>query len=290
MAQADVIREFLVSLGFKTDERSLKNFSENIERSTKSVAQMVLSIEAAAVAVGAAVTVFAARFEQLYFASQRTGASVKNIKAMSFAAENLGASANDALGAIEGLAGYMRDVPGGDTWIKSMFGVDSLDEAGQARDKAEMLLEIGQKLAKMPWWEAKARAEPLHISDNMLMALRNGDFSRFVADWKEANKDVDFEETGRKAHEFEMRLRELQTRIEAIVVPIGESLLKAFGPDMENAAKWFAKNSDEISNSVKTVGESISTVGGFVAPILKTIADYWKDIYDWVKAAGEKIN
>ena len=66
MSQPEVIREFLVSLGFKTDQKSLKDFSNGIENATKNVVKLVAAIQGAALTVGAGVAAFASNLEQLY--------------------------------------------------------------------------------------------------------------------------------------------------------------------------------------------------------------------------------
>src|SRR5580658_2681164 len=96
MADSNVIREFLVSLGFKLEEDKLKKFDGAIASATKGVFALGLALEGMAVAVGAAVAAYAEHLETLYFASQRTGSSVREIKAFDLAMQNLGAQSGAA--------------------------------------------------------------------------------------------------------------------------------------------------------------------------------------------------
>ena len=122
-ANSEVIKSFLVSLGFKKDESALKQFVANIEAATKTVLALGVAVEAAAVSVAIGVTRFANNLEQLYFASQRVGASALNLKALDRAAQDFGASAGEALQSVEGLARYLRNNPGGEGFLNAfLFG------------------------------------------------------------------------------------------------------------------------------------------------------------------------
>lgn len=79
-----VIREFLVALGFKVDEKGLKNFNAGVEQATKGVIRLVSTIQGAALSVGAGVSAFASKLERLYFVSQRTGAAATSLKAFEY--------------------------------------------------------------------------------------------------------------------------------------------------------------------------------------------------------------
>ena len=62
---ANVLQEFLVSLGFKIDDKGLKNFTGSLEAASKGVLKLVAAIEGAALTVGAGVAAFAANMESL---------------------------------------------------------------------------------------------------------------------------------------------------------------------------------------------------------------------------------
>lgn len=289
MSDASVIKEFLVSLGFKTDEKSLKNFTAGITGATKAVTGMVAAIEAAALAVGASVAAFASNMDEMYFATKRTESSAANLNAVEYAARSLGASAGEARGAVEGLARFMRDIPGGEGFLASL-GVVTRDANGQLRDTSGLLIDLGNKLSAMPWYQAKAYAGSLGISDNMLRAMRDGTFAEGVRQYKEMNAAVDFDGAAEKAHRFQMKMSELEARIKGLGVTVGSSLIDALGPGMEDAARWFEKNGDKVASVVSGIGTAIVNMAAIIMPLLGKIADGWENIYGWAKLAGEKIN
>ncbi|HET6804874.1 MAG TPA: hypothetical protein VFH59_05455, partial [Frateuria sp.] len=87
-----VIREFLVRLGYKVDSTGERKFIDGVKHVTEETQKLGLAAAAAATAVAAAVTKMASNLEDLYFMSQRTGASAQNIKAIGFAASQMGSS------------------------------------------------------------------------------------------------------------------------------------------------------------------------------------------------------
>ncbi|MDQ4680602.1 hypothetical protein, partial [Stenotrophomonas maltophilia group sp. RNC7] len=108
MADQDVIREFLVSLGWKIDDKGERRFVETVEKSTKRVIALGTAATAAAAAVVAATAKMAAGMEEIYYASQRTKTSSQNILALGFAAGQAGSSANALRGSLENLSRLMR--------------------------------------------------------------------------------------------------------------------------------------------------------------------------------------
>jgi len=285
----ETMRDYLVSVGFRVDEQSFKKFIGGIEASAKAVGGLVAAIEGAALVVGAAVSRFASNMEALYFASQRTGASATNIKAFEKAAQNFGASSEEALGSVEALARYMRNNPGSEGFLQSL-GVQTRDVNGKMRDTVDIMADLGREMAKKPQYLANQYAGIFGISENTMLAMRNGEFQKQLEEQRRLLADAGFEKATKDAHEFEIKLRSLQTRIEAIGVQIGLSLIDALGPQMEEAAKWFDKNGKQIGEVVAGIAKGILTAAGFITPILKTIADGWKNVYGWVKLLGEEIN
>lgn len=285
MATQDVIREFLVSLSYKVDQAALARFKGGIEDATKSASKLATIVTGAALSVGVAVKRFADNMESLYFASQRTGASVKGIKAVQHAARQLGATSEEAMGSIESLSRFMRNNPAGESWIKGMLGVDTRDAAGNMRDVADVMVDIGQALGRMPTAQANQLAGVLGIDDRMMLAIRSGDFAKFAADYKDLAANTDFEGAARKAHAMNERFRELQEQISAGLSEVGSKLLDVFGPDMAKAAKWAKDHSTEIAGVFYAMGETIKTVFSWIGKAVSMSVEGWKNLFSWLPAA-----
>lgn len=282
----EVIREFLVQLGFKSDEKSLKKFKDGVEGATAAVGKLVAGIAGAALTVSAGVAAFAANMEALYFASTKTGASASGVRALSAAVQNLTGNGKDAINSLEGIARFMRETPGAEGFLKSL-GVDARDANGQLRKTEDITIDLLKQLSTKDYAIAKQYASLLGIGEDTLLASRKDGFDEEIRKQFELAKA--YEGADKKAHEFEVRLREVESRIKSVGVTIGSSLLDVLGPQMEETAKWFEQNAGEISKAVSAIGKTIVTVGGFIGPILNTIAEGWKNIFSWINAAGEAL-
>ena len=289
MAQQDIIREFLVSLGFKVDKTGLRNFQEGVEDATKAVAGLVAGIEAAALAIGAAVQVFARNAEQLYFQARRVGDNAADLKAFGNAARNMGVDVTEALGSIEAVASQMRNNPGTEGLLQSL-GIKTRDAKGQMRDSIDLMVELGQALQKYEPYLRKQYADQFGISEKTLLALADPGFAAELERQRTLLADSGFDKAVQDAHLFEIKLRNLVTLIEAKLLPVMDSMTNALGPQMDEASKWFNKNGAEIKATVEAISTAIVNIGAIMLPILGKIADGWKLIYDLVKDTGAAIN
>lgn len=272
MAQAEVLKEFLVSLGFRTDEKALKNFTGGVEQATKSVVKLVAAIQGAALTVGAGVAAFASNLEALYYAAQRTGNSATSIKAFEKAMQNFGAASGEALSSIEALAKWMRYTPGSEGFMQSL-GVQTRDANGQLRDTVDIMADLGRQLAKLTPAEQKSYGDLLGISDNVLRALVNGDFARELDSQRQRLKDSGFNKATEDAHKFMVQLRELTTYVEAFGIKVADALMNKLGIPMDKLADWFAQNGPMIADRTADILVKLLQLAEKVGPAIMWLVD-----------------
>ncbi|MFY2599312.1 phage tail tape measure protein [Achromobacter xylosoxidans] len=290
MADQNVIREFLVSLGWKIDDKGERRFVETVEKSTKRVIALGTAATAAAAAVVAATAKMAAGLEEIYYASQRTKTSSQNILALGFAAGQAGSSANALRGSLENLARLIRSAPGSENLIQSI-GVQTRDANGQLRDTGEVLTDLGERLKAMPYYRAKAYADVLGIDENTLMALQRGlgEFSsEYQAMLKEAGLNT--EEATKDSKEFMNQLRLLGATFDILSKKAGTSLLKGLGDIVQRFQKFVRENFQEINDIIVLLGD---TAGGFLnllGRIGTAIGPYIRDAIKYIKEFGEEVD
>ncbi|TJZ75579.1 mannosyl-glycoprotein endo-beta-N-acetylglucosamidase [Chitiniphilus eburneus] len=274
MADQSIIKEFLVALGFQVDEKSLKRFTGGIEDATKNVTKLVTVITGAALTVSAGVAAFASNLESLYFASQRVGASATNIKAMEYAARNLGVSSDEARGSLEGLARFMRNNPAGESYLQSL-GVQTRDVNGKLRDTSDLMIDLGRQFAKMPQYLANQYGPILGISENMILALRNGEFARYMEDFRKKAATSGMDKAAADAHQYMVKLRALGAQFEQLGIKVEGALLAKAGPGMDRFAAWFEKNGDMIADRIAEVLALLLRLLEEGAPILLQLLDWF---------------
>ncbi|QNB08336.1 hypothetical protein G5S34_17295 [Herbaspirillum frisingense] len=272
MADTAIIKEFLVALGFKVDEKGLKNFKEGVDSATKGVVCLVATIQGAALTIGAGVSAMASKLEGLYFVSQRTGAAATSLKAFEYAAKNLGISSQAAFGTVENLAKFLRENPAGENYLQAI-GVQTRDANGQLRDTVDILSDLGQELGKRPTWLAAQYGNVLGIDQNLLLAMRSGDFARFMQQYREMSKSNGLDKAAEDAHKFMIQLRDLGTTFENFAIRLEGALVQKIGPKLQAFREWFEKNSPLIADRIASIASAIIDAAAAMGPPLAALAD-----------------
>ncbi|WP_110993117.1 phage tail tip lysozyme [Pseudomonas sichuanensis] len=277
MADQDVMKEFLVSLGFKVDKTGMKSFTDGVDGATKTVKNLVTAITGASLAVAAGVSAFASNLEGLYFAAQRVGASATSIKSAEYAARDLGASAAEARGSLESMARFLRDNPGGESFLKGI-GVQTRDANGNLRDTADLMVDLGNRLRSMPWYQAKQYAGILGIDDNTLRAIISGDFGRKLEENRKHLAGSGLDQATKDAHAFMEALRGILIQFEGFTVRVQASLMKTLGPELQRFSEWFEKNSPMIADRLAEIVAKLLDLAEQAGPYLQQIWKFFVDL------------
>jgi hypothetical protein len=282
MSDATVIKEFLVSLGFKIDKVGLDTF--------------VKGITAASGTVLASVTAISDNLEKLYFASMRTRASAENIRAFGFAMGQMGSSAGAALDTIENLARFMRNSPGASGLIQSL-GVQTQTANGELRDTSDILQDLGKQFARMPYYRANAYAQALGIDEKTLMALRQG-LDDFGDEYKHmlSAAGLDLQSAAKNSHAFMNEVRTLGSAFailgQKVVATLNGSLQGDIKHFREGMVDNFARISGIITNVVKGVlwlADIISTLAFRAMQVIGTVVDWFNSLDDSTKRLAEGV-
>lgn len=252
----NVLREFLVSLGFRVDEKSLKKFEASVEGVTKSVMKVGAGVAAAAVGVVAGVKIISNWMENLYYASQRTGATVGNIMALRYADGQIGLTADQAQGALEGFASTLRLNPGSSSLL------DSLGVAGG--DPSERFTSFIEKMKGQQPYVAAAYAQLFGIDPDTLLMLENGlpkleDEKKKYAS-KLAAFGIDPDQAAEAGKDFNNSIRVLKDTCNDVWIVI-ESKLTPLVNEFERFAENHAGEvAQGIADAVQSLADRIKSV------------------------------
>lgn len=273
MAEKDILREYLVKLGFQMDQASAKKFTDFMAGADKAVMRFMLGIQAAALAVTAGVSKFAAQMERLYWAARHGGSSASGFKAFERTAENLGASVESARGAVIGLASSIRNNPVMEAFFRQ-FGIQTRDAKGNIRDTTDLLRDMSRVFQDMDYLVANAYAKQLGITEDLLIAMRDPAFSEM---YDRQKKIAEASDTAAEAGQrFMVKLRALEDRVTAVGTVIGEKLIDVLGPRMDAAARWFEQNSDSIVKVVNLIITAVVNAERIIMPIINKIIEGWR--------------
>lgn len=256
----NVLDEFLVSLGFKVDETSLKKFDAAIKRIEKSIFRLGAAVTGAAAAVVAGVTVVAHQMEDLYYASQRTGATVENLMALRYAAGQIGIGAGQAQAALESFTRTLRLNPGTGALLKQL-GVGG-------NDPTEVFESFISKMKGMQPYIAAQYAQLFGIDPDTLLMLENGQQKRLEAEQKYHERLAAFGINPNQAAEvgkdWSNALRDVKADFELLWVVIESRLLPVLIPLIDRFEKWSETHAGEvaqnIADGVQKLAHWISTI------------------------------
>ncbi|MCC8229771.1 transglycosylase SLT domain-containing protein [Enterobacter mori] len=287
---ADTIKDFLVSLGFDIDQAGANKFEAVLKGVTANVLKVGAVVEGAALSIVGFTTQIANGLDKIYWASQRTGASVKGIKALGYAASQTGASAESAMSSLEGLAGFIRSNPGAEGFLNRL-GVQTRDASGKMRDTAAIFTGVGQKLNNMPYYRAKQYAQMLGIDENTLMAMRRG-MNGFTADYQSMLQKTGFnaDKAAVQSNKFMTSMRGLTSLFGIMRDKIGSNLAGGLAGSLDSLRRRILDNFPKIEETLTKVikgviwlANAFTRMAWRVIQAAGSVIDWWKKLDDGSK-------
>ncbi|MEX9457265.1 lytic transglycosylase catalytic [Escherichia coli] len=278
---AETIKDFLVSLGFSVDDAGAKKFGSVLAGTTANVIKMGLAVEGAALSVVAFTAKIASGLDNLYWASQRTGATVQGIQSIGYAVSQVGGSVDAARSSLENLSRFIRNNPGAEGFLNRL-GVQTRDASGNMRDMAAIFTGVGQKLSSMPYYRANQYAQMLGIDENTLMAMRRG-VGQFSAQYSEMVKAIGFnaDQAALSSNRFMTSLKSLGEMVGMARDKIGSNLADGLAGQIDNLRKKIIENFPKIEVTITKVIKGILWLGEIVGRVAFRIVDGVGDIIEW---------
>ena len=278
---AETIKDFLVSLGFQVDDAGARKFDAVVAGTTLKVVKLGTATEAAALSVLAYTTKIASGLDQLYWASQRTGATVAGIQAIGYAAAQAGSSAEAARGSLESLSRFMRNNPGAEGFLNRL-GVQTRDASGNMRDMASIFTGVGQQLSKMPYYRANQYAQMLGIDENTLMAMRRG-MGQFGAQYTQMAKAIGFnaDQAAASSNRFMTSLRAFGQMAGMARDKIGSNLAEGLSGSIDILRKQIVDNFPKIEQTITSGVKGILWLAEVIGRVVYRLIQAGGDIMQW---------
>lgn len=278
---AETIKDFLVSLGFQIDDAGARKFDSVVLGTTLQVVKLGAAVEATALSVVAFTAKIASGLDQLYWSSQRTGATVAGIQAIGYAASQAGSSAEAARGSLEGLARFMRNNPGSEGFLNRL-GVQTRDASGNMRDMASIFTGVGQKLSNMPYYRANQYAQMLGIDENTLMAVRRG-LGQFNQQYTQMAKAIGFnaDQAAISSNKFMTSLRAFGQMAGMARDKIGSSLAEGLSGSIDTLRKQIVDNFPKIEQTITSGVKGILWMAEVIGRVVYRLIQAAGDIREW---------
>ncbi|HGY5133243.1 TPA: lytic transglycosylase [Citrobacter braakii] len=278
---AETIKDFLVSLGFDIDEAGAAKFDSVLAGTTANAIKMGLAVEGAALSVVAYTAKIASGLDNLYWASQRTGATVQGIQSIGYAVSQMGGSVDAARGSLESLSRFVRNNPGAEGFLNRL-GVQTRDASGNMRDMAAIFTGVGQKLSSMPYYRANQYAQMLGIDENTLMAMRRG-VGGFSGQYSAMAKAIGFnaDEAARSSNKFMTSLREFGAMAGMARDKIGSNLAGGLAGSLDTLRRHILDNFPRIERTLTKAIKGILALGDIIGRLFFRLIEGTSDLITW---------
>lgn len=278
---AETIKDFLVSLGFDIDEAGAAKFDSVLAGTTANAIKMGLAVEGVALSVVAYTAKIASGLDNLYWASQRTGATVQGIQSIGYAVSQMGGSADAARGSLESLSRFVRNNPGAEGFLNRL-GVQTRDARGNMRDMAAIFTGVGQKLSSMPYYRANQYAQMLGIDENTLMAMRRG-VGGFSGQYSAMAKAIGFnaDEAARSSNKFMTSLREFGAMAGMARDKIGSNLAGGLAGSLDTLRRHILDNFPRIEQTLTKAIKGILALGDIIGRLFFRLIEGTSSLITW---------
>lgn len=263
MADQQILKEYLLSLGFKIDSTESKKFDTTIGKFDLNVKGLAMRAAGAALAVQAMVAVFARSMEKLYYSSMRAESTAGNIKAIEFAAGQVGVGGDKMRSSLEAMARAMRANPG----LKALL--NDLGVAVEGRDKADVLTDLVTQLKSMPFEIGSQFGSMFGIDPDDLLLLQQQveEFKKARDLRKEMARDagLDVDAAAKAGKEYSQLLNRVIERMSVLKDIVLVDMLPGFTKAAEALERalvlvtQFYKKTDakkEVQQGVDTAGKA----------------------------------
>lgn len=278
---AETIKDFLVSLGFQVDDAGARKFEATLKGVTLQAVKMATVIEASALAVVAFTAKIASGLDNLYWAGQRTGATVEGIRQIGYAASQMGSTAEAARGSLESLARFVRNNPGAEGFLNRL-GVQTRDASGNMQDMASIFTGVGQRLSSMPYYRANQYAQMLGIDENTLMAMRRG-MGQFSAQYSQMAKAIGYnaDVAAVSSNKFMTSLNTFGAMAGMARDKIGSNLSEGLAGSLDNLRKLVLDNFPKIEAVITSGIKGLLWLADVIGRVIFRLVQAAGDIMDW---------
>lgn len=283
---AETLKDFLISLGFKVDEAGARKFDAVVAGTTLKAIELGVKVEAAALSVVAFTAKIASGLDDLYWASQRTGATVEGIKQIGYAVSQVGGSADSARGSLENLARFIRNNPGAEGFLNRL-GVQTRDASGNMRDMATIFTGVGQRLSSMPYYRANQYAQMLGLDENTLMAMRRG-IGQFSGEYTAMAKAIGYnaDVAAVSSNKFMTSLRSFGLMAGMARDKIGSSLADGLAGSLDRLRRQILENFPKIEGAITAGVKGVLWFGEIIGRVVYRLIQLTGDIINWWKSLG----
>jgi muramidase (phage lysozyme) len=256
---SNVIREFLVRVGY--EEKGREQITKSLGSITGQAAELALAFKGAASSIQDAVGIMASNLEQIYFLSQRSNATAESIKAIGFAAAQVGSSVDAARTSLDNLGRVLWSNPAGESFLQSL-GVQTRDANGKLIETGKLFDDLLRAARTRPPAVQLGIASFFGIDVNLLRAS-GAEFEKEEARHRKilAAAHIDTKRATEDSHFLGVEWRSLGAAVGALGDKIASSFSRESGEQINRFTTWLTNNFDTIVAVIEWAVDSVIKFG-----------------------------
>jgi len=258
---SNVIKEYLVGLGFDVNEGELNKFNKGLMSGNMQAAALGASVLAAAGAVTAFVTKMASQLSVLQQTSIETRATADEINRLGYIASQKGSDLNAVSSSLSELnknAALARMGLGDAQMTFRMLGVSVNDSNGKLKSSATLMMNVRDAMKGMGMEQQRLIMGRLGIDDSLWRTMAE-DISVVSDEYSELRKasGLNMDEAAKNAMKYTESLKKLQFTLQTI----GQSI----------AARFMGKISKAFDEFRKLLIQAMPKIIGFISPLIDLV-------------------
>jgi hypothetical protein len=303
----ETIKEFLVSLGFQTDEVSLAKFNSGIFKAGVAVTALGGLVESAARELFAGVSNmlsvnrYADELEHINDVAERTDVAASEIMRMNYLAEQNASSSAAMESSLEGLsraAGLASIGMGRAAKVFEELDIQVKDSNGKLKNSAVLFDDLSKKLQGMEKGKAQGIMSRLGVDPTLLKAMTE-DMAEFNAQYKQMfdASGLDAKEAAADADEYNDTLGRLGVTLNLIGKKYASNIFKPLTKMIESMRMTIVANMPaiiaaitKVTEVILHVGDVFFTVAGRVFSIIASVIGFISEANDatdgWLLTIG----
>lgn len=283
----EILREFLVSLGVQVDPSAIRKFTGSLDSITKFASYAGKALAGVAVAAEAMVVAFSSQMERLYYASRRSGSSVENLRAIGYAAAQVGMSAEDAQKSVEAMMMTVRTNKTGGL-LSALIGYDS-----NSKDPTQVWLDLLEKLKGMDFAQASRYGSILGQDPQALLQyIQNLDeLKAAYAAVKQQDADMDWKKAAETSKDYMNTLRDIGRHFGVLAGTYAEKMkpmFQMFANDVSAASdaaahfQWDRKSFQDMFKALWEINKIMGEIMG------NKLVEWWGDLVGLVTGRSSR--
>lgn len=311
MTNSDVIKEFLVGLGFEVNEDDMKRFVGGVAMATAKVVALGAAVTAAAGYITSFVTATASDLDRVSDLAGRVNATAAEILELGHVASLTDSSLEAVMSSFDSLSKAAGDAflgVGRGRIIFETLGISVKDQNGKLKSTSVIMEEIGQKIKSMERGQQLAVLSRLGLDPTLIGALTT-DVSELRAEFESVYKiaGIDANRAAQASSDFMDSLTRLNFVMDAIRKSVALRFMGQIQQGIDSLRKQLVANMPQIISSIEPViaialriAESFVLTGGRVIQVISNLlgwigqidkaTDGWATIIGVALAAWKFLN